>query len=33
MQYYLADVIGGFLLGLVIGMGISSIMRLNSYDR
>lgn len=33
MQYYLADVIGGFLLGLVIGMAASSIMRLNPYDK
>ena len=33
MQYYLADIIGGFLLGLIIGMGISSIMRLNPYNR
>jgi membrane-associated phospholipid phosphatase len=33
MQYYLADIIGGFLLGLVIGIGISSIMRLKSYDK
>jgi len=33
MQYYLADVIGGFLLGLVIGIGISSIMHLNWYGK
>lgn len=29
MQYYLTDVIGGFLLGLIIGTAMSSIMRLN----
>jgi undecaprenyl-diphosphatase len=33
MQYYLADVIGGFLLGLVVGIGMSSIMHLNWYDK
>ena len=33
MQYYLADAIGGFLLGLVTGMAISSIMHLNLYDK
>src|SRR5919109_2580389 len=33
MQYYLADVFGGFLLGLVVGIGMSSIMHLNWYDR
>jgi undecaprenyl-diphosphatase len=29
-QYYLTDVIGGFLLGLIIGMAMSNIMRLKS---
>lgn len=28
-QYYLTDVIGGFLLGLIIGMAMSNIMKLN----
>jgi membrane-associated phospholipid phosphatase len=27
-QYYLTDVIGGFLLGLIIGIAMSNIMRL-----
>src|SRR5919109_5671540 len=33
MQYYLADIIGGFLLGLAAGLGMSSIMHLNWYDK
>jgi membrane-associated phospholipid phosphatase len=32
MQYYLTDVIGGFLLGLVVGIVMSSIMHLNWYE-
>ncbi len=30
LQYYLTDIIGGFLLGLVIGIVMSSIMRLRT---
>jgi len=32
-QYYLTDVIGGFLLGLIIGMAISNIMRLKPPEK
>jgi undecaprenyl-diphosphatase len=32
-QYYLTDVIGGFLLGLIIGMAMSNIMRLNPPEK
>ena len=32
-QYYLTDVIGGFLLGLIIGMVMSNIMRLNPPEK
>jgi undecaprenyl-diphosphatase len=32
-QYYLTDVIGGFLLGLIIGMAMSDIMRLKTPEK
>lgn len=32
-QYYLTDVIGGFLLGLIIGIAMSNIMRLNPPEK
>ena len=32
-QYYLTDVIGGFLLGLIIGMAMSDIMRLKPPEK
>jgi undecaprenyl-diphosphatase len=32
-QYYFTDVIGGFLLGLIIGMAMSDVMRLKTTEK
>src|SRR5262245_51137934 len=32
-QYYLTDVIGGFLLGIIIGIAMSGIMRLKPHEK
>jgi len=32
-QYYLTDVIGGFLLGIIIGIAMSDVMRLKPHEK
>jgi undecaprenyl-diphosphatase len=32
-QYYLTDVIGGFLLGIIIGIAMSDLMRLKPHEK
>jgi undecaprenyl-diphosphatase len=32
-QYYLTDVIGGFLLGIIIGIAMSDVMRLKPFEK
>ena len=32
-QYYLTDVIGGFLLGIIIGIAMSGVMRLKPHEK
>jgi membrane-associated phospholipid phosphatase len=32
-QYYLTDVIGGFLLGIIIGIAMSGVMRLKPLEK